>query len=79
VQNRVLVGAAEAPDLASTLISSVFNVGIAVGSWLGATAVASGLTYNLLPLIGVLGAALASAVAFAAAQDDRRQKQQATS
>lgn len=79
VQNRVLVGAAEAPDLASTLISSVFNVGIAVGSWLGATAVASGLTYNLLPLIGVSGAALASLVAYVAAQDDRRQKPQAMS
>lgn len=79
VQNRVLVGAAEAPDLASTLISSVFNVGIAVGSWLGATAVASGLTYNLLPLIGVLGAALASVVAYVAAQDDRGPEQQAAS
>lgn len=76
VQNRVLVGAAEAPDLASTLISSVFNVGIAVGSWLGATAVASGVPYNLLPLIGVLGAGFASVVAYIAAQDDRRQQLQ---
>lgn len=79
VQNRVLVGAAEAPDLASTLISSVFNVGIAAGSWLGATAVASGLTYNLLPLIGVLGAALASILAYGAARDDRAREQRATS
>lgn len=79
VQNRVLVGAAEAPDLASTLISSVFNAGIAAGSWLGATAIASGVTYNMLPVIGVLGAVLASIVAYIAAQDDRRKAYQTAS
>ncbi|MBU1306264.1 MAG: MFS transporter [Alphaproteobacteria bacterium] len=78
VQNRVLVRASSAPDLASTLISSVFNVGIAAGSWLGASAIASGMTYNLLPLIGVLGAAVATIVAHRAAQDDQRKLQKAT-
>lgn len=78
VQNRVLIGARAAPDLASTLISSVFNIGIAAGSWLGASAIASGLSYNQLPLIGVAGAALASAIAFGVTQDNRRKHQQAT-
>lgn len=32
VQNRILVGAAAAPELASSLISAVFNVGIAAGA-----------------------------------------------
>ena len=35
-QHRILVGAFRAPELASTLMSSVFNVGIAAGAALGA-------------------------------------------
>jgi DHA1 family inner membrane transport protein len=73
VQNRVLIGARDAPDLASTLISSVFNIGIAAGSWLGASAIASGLSYNQVPLIGVAGAVLASAIAFLATRSDGTQ------
>lgn len=72
VQNRVIQGARDAPDLASTLISSVFNIGIAGGSWLGAAAVAGGMPYAQLPLIGVAGATVASVIAYFAARDDRR-------
>lgn len=72
VQNRVIQGASAAPDLASTLISSVFNVGVAAGSWLGAAALSGGTGYAQLPYIGVGGAIIASVVAYFAARADRR-------
>ena len=52
LQNRVLRGAADAPDLASTLMSSMFNVGIAAGASLGAIMLSSGATYAHLPWVG---------------------------
>ena len=42
-QHRILVGAFRAPELASTLMSSVFNVGIAAGAALGAAALNAGM------------------------------------
>ena len=65
VQARILKEAAAAPNLASTLISSAFNVGIALGAAAGGAAIASGWSYGHLPwvtaiamggaLIGTLG------------------------
>ena len=46
VQNRVLIGARAAPDLASTLISSVFNVGTAFGSFVAASSLNAGMSYR---------------------------------
>lgn len=71
-QHRILAGAREAPELASTLMSSVFNVGIATGAGLGAWAVAAGVPYRHLPLIGVLALGAATLVALAALRADRR-------
>lgn len=51
--NRILQGASKAPELASTLLSSVFNSGIAAGAFLGARALEQGLPYIDLPWIGV--------------------------
>ena len=60
--NRVLTGASKAPDLASTLIASAANVGIAAGAVVGAQALSVGLGYSQLPWIGALITALAAGV-----------------
>lgn len=60
--NRVLAGAFKAPDLASTLVASAANAGIAVGAMVGAQALSSGLSYGQLPIIGSLFVALSAAV-----------------
>ncbi len=52
LQSRIMAAAASAPDLTSTLISSVFNLGIAVGASIGAVALGHGVPYADLPLIG---------------------------
>lgn len=59
IVNRVISGAAKAPDLASVLVSSAANIGIAVGAIIGARALSSGLDYSQLPWIGAFFAALA--------------------
>lgn len=62
-QHRVLAGALRAPELASTLMSSVFNIGIALGASLGAWAIAAGLPLASLPLIGVIALTAATLAA----------------
>jgi len=63
VQSRVLAWSADAPNLASALIPSGFNVGIAIGAILGASLLEAGFGYRNLPLIGT--AALLVAVVIA--------------
>lgn len=77
VQNRVLIGAKEAPELASTLISSVFNAGTALGSLLGASALSAGVTYGQLPLLSLGAATLAAILAVVVTTMDRRKLQAA--
>jgi len=72
VQNRVLAGAAAAPELASSLISAVFNVGIAAGAALGSNALARGLPVAQLPVIAVIFLATASLLAVAATRGETR-------
>lgn len=72
VQTRVIAGAAGAPELASTLLSSVFNLGIAAGAALTARLLASGMALETLPLVGFLALAGASAIAAAALLLERR-------
>lgn len=62
IVNRLLRGAAEAPELASTLMSTVFNIGIASGAYLGALALANGAGYQQLPLFGLAFGAVATAL-----------------
>lgn len=54
LQTRILRGAAAAPDLASTLISSVYNTGIAIGAYLAAFALERGVGYAQIPWFGVV-------------------------
>lgn len=63
VQSRVLAWAGDAPNLASALIPTGFNIGIAIGAVLGASLLDSGFGYRNLPLIGT--AALVAAVVIA--------------
>ena len=70
LQNRVLSGAAAAPELASSLISAVFNTGIAAGAAIGSQALAGGVPIATLPLIGAGFLAAASLVAVVATRGD---------
>lgn len=72
IVNRVLSGAAKAPDLASTLISTAANTGIAFGAILGAWAISSGIDYQFLPWVGFAFAVLATGVFILSASLERR-------
>ncbi len=72
VQARILAAAHDAPNLASTLISTAYNVGIATGAWLGGVALNLGLVYARLPAISVVFMALTLVVALVSWALDRR-------
>ena len=63
LQSRILAWAADAPNLASALIPSCFNIGIAIGAVLGATLLEAGFGYRNLPLIGTVALVLALGIA----------------
>jgi DHA1 family inner membrane transport protein len=63
VQTRILAWTADAPNLASALIPSGFNIGIAIAASVGAVMLSSGLPYRSLPLIGVVSMLIAAIVA----------------
>jgi DHA1 family inner membrane transport protein len=60
LQARVIHAAARAPNLASALISTAFNVGIAAGAALGALLLNSGVSYADIPAVGVVFSLLAA-------------------
>jgi DHA1 family inner membrane transport protein len=64
VQTRILNWANTAPNLASTLIPSAFNIGIALGAVIGSTALEHGLGYAFLPWFGCLFSLVAAGIAF---------------
>ncbi|MCR6669975.1 MFS transporter [Devosia ginsengisoli] len=63
LQSRILTWAADAPNLASALIPSCFNIGIAIGAVLGGTLLEAGFGYRNLPLIGTAALVLALLIA----------------
>jgi DHA1 family inner membrane transport protein len=63
VQSRVLAWAGDSPNLASALIPSGFNIGIAIGAILGGELLNAGFGYANLPLIGVVSLLLAFGIA----------------
>lgn len=64
-QTRILKAAADAPNLASPLVPTAFNIGIALGASIGAAALEAGWGYPSLPLIGVVSSLAAAAIAVA--------------
>ncbi|CDX31115.1 Major facilitator superfamily MFS_1 [Mesorhizobium sp. SOD10] len=63
IQTRILAWTADASNLASSLIPSGFNVGIALAASLGAAMLNAGYGYRSLPLAGALAMLVAVVVA----------------
>ncbi|RYE85009.1 MAG: MFS transporter, partial [Hyphomicrobiales bacterium] len=63
LQSRVVHAAREAPNLASALISTAFNIGIAIGAFLGAALLNAGVGYADLPAVAVVTSLLAAGTA----------------
>ncbi|CAB3968482.1 MFS transporter [Burkholderia cenocepacia] len=77
LQMRVLSKAASAPNLASTLNIGAFNVGNAMGAWLGGMALSHGQALDTLPLVAAAMTLMAIAVTAFASRLDRRDTAQA--
>lgn len=74
LQSRMLMWAADAPNLTAALIPAGFNIGIAIGAILGAGLLDAGWGYQSLPLIGAVALAAAVAVAiWSGLWEERRQ------
>jgi len=63
LQSRILKWSSDAPNFASTLISTTFNIGIAAGAWVGGIALSMEWGYANLPWIGVACAAVSLGLA----------------
>ncbi|ANQ83726.1 putative transmembrane efflux protein [Azoarcus olearius] len=61
LQMRVVNEAAGAPNLASTVNQGAFNLGNAIGAWVGGVAIRQGVGYDGIPWVGVALAILALA------------------
>jgi DHA1 family inner membrane transport protein len=72
IQTRILSWTADAPSLASSLIPSGFNIGIALAAFLGGTMLNAGLGYRSLPLLGAAALAVAVIVALASYAWEKR-------
>jgi DHA1 family inner membrane transport protein len=72
IQTRILAWTADAPNLASSLIPSGFNVGIAIAASVGAMMLSAGLPYRSLPLVGVGSMIVAVIVAAASHAWEKR-------
>jgi DHA1 family inner membrane transport protein len=72
VQTRILAWTADAPNLASSLIPSGFNVGIALAASIGAMLLQGGYGYRSLPLIGVAAMIVGAGVALFSSAAERR-------
>lgn len=72
IQTRILSWTADAPNLASSLIPSGFNVGIAIAASLGAMMLNAGFSYRSLPLVGVASMTVATIVAVMSHRREKR-------
>lgn len=72
VQARILMWTADAPSLASSLIPSGFNIGIAIAAVVGAALLDGGYGYRSLPVLGAVALALACVVAILSAANEKR-------
>lgn len=78
LQARVLAAAHSAPNLASSLISTAFNIGIAGGAFIGAMLLSAGVSYADIPAVGVLTSLLAAGAASLSWWLERRRGVEAT-
>ena len=74
IQTRILAWTADASNLASSLIPSGFNVGIALAASIGAAMLNSGYGYRSLPVVGAMAMLVAVAVALASYNSEERSK-----
>ena len=72
IQSRILGWTADAPNLASSLIPSGFNIGIALAAFVGATMLNGGYGYRSLPLLGIAAMIVATAVALLSYLSEQR-------
>jgi DHA1 family inner membrane transport protein len=72
VQTRILGWTADAPNLASSLIPSGFNVGIALAAFIGAMLLNGGYGYRSLPVLGIAAMIVAAVVALMSQASERR-------
>lgn len=72
IVNRILAGASKAPDLASTLVASAANLGIAAGAVIGAWILSSGYSYGSLPIFGSIFIALAAFIMLLSLKIDKK-------
>ena len=63
IQTRILTWTADASSLASSLIPSGFNIGIALAASLGAAVLNGGYGYPALPVLGAIAMVVAAVVA----------------
>jgi DHA1 family inner membrane transport protein len=73
VQSRILGAARAAPHLASTLVSTAYNIGIGGGAWIGGLWINDGFGYQSLPVVAVVCSLLAAVVAAVSWMLDRRE------
>ena len=72
IQMRIVATAQGARNLASTVNQSAFNLGNAIGAWIGAMLIAYGISYAMLPVASALMAGLACCVAIISHRADGR-------
>jgi MFS transporter, DHA1 family, inner membrane transport protein len=72
LQMRVVAKAAAAPNLASTLNIGAFNMGNAMGAWLGGLVIAHGVALDLLPWVAAAVSIAALLLTWFASRLDRR-------
>jgi DHA1 family inner membrane transport protein len=77
-QARILAAAQDAPNLASTLIPSAYNVGIAFGAVTGSVLLDAGSGYETLPVVGVGASLVAAAIAVLSGRERSATKSAAT-
>jgi DHA1 family inner membrane transport protein len=73
IQTRVMRAAADAPNLASPLLPTAFNIGIALGASTGAAALDHGWGYLSLPWIGCAVTLVATGLALLSWSAERRE------
>ncbi len=72
LQTRAIEFAPEAPGVSATLMQSGFNLGNALGAWIGGMALEAGLEYGQLPWLATALTVVALVIALASVALERR-------